>query len=211
LEVKDVFTVGISMISLLIAITSLYLTQFRPPRVTVSTGPMIHLFYVKPDEPTIFLPVVFHNASPTKAIVYKVFLELKDTKGDYFALKWYGSVKIDQDNNYTNTGLAGPFKIDGYETIPNALRLIWFNGRDNQQLEWLEGDYELTLHIWTSSSVQPDYSTSDVLQINDQVAAIMAEKKAQSDNTSRFLPLQGKSLISFATGKKKVDFSVLRN
>jgi hypothetical protein len=172
---------------------------------------MIHLFYVKPDEPTIFLPVVFHNASPTKAIVYKVFLELKDTKGDYFALKWYGSVKIDQDNNYTNTGLAGPFKIDGYETIPNALRLIWFNGRDNQQLEWLEGDYELTLHIWTSSSVQPDYSTSDVLQINDQVAAIMAEKKAQSDNTSRFLPLQGKSLISFATGKKKVDFSVLRN
>jgi len=168
---------------------------------------MIHIFYVKPTEPTIFLPVVFHNDSPTKAIVYKAFLEIEDTKGDHFALKWIGSVRIGLSNNYTDTELSGPFKIDGYETIPNALRFFWFNGEHIPQLDWLEGDYFMKLDIWTSASVTPDHSVSDKFHIDHEIAKIMAEKKAKSDNTSRFFPLAGKGLISFSTGNKSVDFS----
>ncbi|SEM73617.1 hypothetical protein SAMN05443254_103479 [Bradyrhizobium sp. OK095] len=167
---------------------------------------MIHLFYIVPSQPTVFLPVVFHNSSPTKAIIYKVFLEIEDTNGNHFALKWIGSVKIDLKNNYADTEVAGPFKIDGYETIPNALRFFWFNAEGGPQLDWLEGDYGLKLHVWTSDSVSPDYSTTDKLHIDADVAKIMADKKVTSDNTSRYLPLAGKNLLSFATGKNPVDF-----
>jgi hypothetical protein len=206
MEMKDILSVGFSSLSLVISLGTLYLTQFRPSKVTVSTGPMVHLFYITPHEPTIFLPVVFHNSSPTKAIVHRVFLEIEDTKGDHFALKWIGSVKIDLSNNYTDTELAGPFKVDGFETVPNALRFFWVNGNQNQQLDWLEGDYSLKLHIWTSSSSKPNYSAVDKLHINADVAKIMVEKKAKSDNTSRFIPLSGKSLLSFSTGKNPVNF-----
>jgi hypothetical protein len=201
---KDILSFGFSLVSLLISLLTLYLTQFRPSNVTASTGPFIHIFYVLPNEPTIFLPVVFHNSSPTKAIVYKAFLEVEDTKGQHFAMKWTASVKIDLSNKYTDTEVSGPFKIDGYETISNALRFFWVNGEP--QFDWLEGSYKTKLDIWTSDSVEPDYSTSDNFHINKEVAAIMAEKKLKSDNTSRFLPLEGKALISFSTGKDPIDF-----
>jgi len=207
METKDLISIGFSTISLIVSIGTLYLTQFRPSNVTVSTGPYIHIFYVKPDLPTVFLPVVFHNASPTKAIVYKVFLEIEDTTGQHFAMKWIGSVKIDLSNNYTDTEVSGPFKVDGYETIPNALRFFWLNADNVPQFDWLEGDYSLKLHIWTSSSVRPDHTTTDKLYIDKALAKMMSDKKAASDNTSRYLPLSGKSLISFSTGKKPVDFS----
>jgi hypothetical protein len=205
MEIKDVLSVGFSTLSLLISVGTLYLTQFRSSNVTVSTGPNIHIFYVKPNEPTIFFPVVFHNDSPTKAIVYKIFLEVEDTEGQHFAMKWTASVKIDLSNNYTDTELSGPFKIDGYETIPNALRFFWVNG-GGTQLDWLEGNYATKLHIWTSDSVKPDSSTSDKFHIDKDLATIMAEKKLKSDNTSRYLPLEGKALISFSTGKNSIDF-----
>lgn len=207
METKDFVSIAFSTVSLALSLGTLYLTQFRSSNVTVTTGPMIHLFYTVPTEPTIFLPVVFHNASPTKAIIYKAFLEIQDTKNENFALKWIGSVKIDLSNNYTNTELAGPFKIDGYETIPNALRFFWVNGDQNQQLNWLEGEYKLKLHIWTSSSAKPTYTHTDRLTINSEVARLMAEKKQNSDNTSRFIPLAGKALLSFSTGKNPINFS----
>jgi hypothetical protein len=206
METKDIVSVGFSSISLILSIGTLYLTQFRPPNVTVSTGPMIHIFYVKPEEPTIFLPVVFHNASPTKAIVYKAFLELTDTKGQHFTLKWMTSVKIDLSNNYTDIGASGPFKIDGYETIPNALRFFWYNANGGPQLDWLEGDYSIELHLWTSSTTKPTYSGFDKFHIDNEVAKLMAQKKAASDNTSRFFPLSGKSRISIYSGTNPVDF-----
>ncbi|WP_148287953.1 hypothetical protein [Rhodopseudomonas sp. B29] len=207
MDLKDLFAIGFSAISLIISISTLYLTQFRPAKVTVSSGPMVHLFYIQPSQPTIFLPVVFHNSSPTKAIVYSIFLEIEDTKGEHFALKWVGSVKIDLSNNYTDTSLAGPFKIDGYETIPNALRFFWVNGENMQQLDWLEGTYLLTLHIWTTAnSISPDHSVKETMVINKEVAATMAQRKASSDARSWFLPLVGKGLLSFSTGKKPIQF-----
>jgi hypothetical protein len=206
MEIKDVVAIGFSTVSLVLSITTLYLTQLRPSNVNVSTGPMIHIFYINKTQPTVFLPVVFHNASPTKAIVYKAFLEVVDPKGDHFALKWIGSVKIDLANEYTDTELAGPFKIDGFETIPNALRFFWANAEGAAQLDWLEGDYQTKLHVWTSNSENPDYSTADKLHISTDVAKIMAEKKERGDNTSRYLPLAGKALLSFTTGQKPIDF-----
>jgi hypothetical protein len=200
MEVKDAISIGFSTLSLFVSFGTLYLTQFRPSNVTASTGPNIHIFYIKPNEPTIFLPVVFHNDS------HKVFLEVQDTKGQHFAMKWTASVKIDLSNNYTDTELSGPFKIDGYETVPNAMRFFWING-GGSQFDWLEGDYGTKLHIWTSASDDPNYSISDKFHIDAELAKIMAEKKLKSDNTSRYLPLQGKALISFSTGNNPIDFT----
>lgn len=207
MEMKDFFAVGISVVSLLMSGATLYLTQFRPASVAVSTGPFIHIFYAKPSVPLIFLPVVFHNDSPTKAIVYKAFLEVEDTKGDHFAMKWLGSVNIDLSNSYTDVSRAAPFKIDGYEAIPNALRFEWVNADKGNQLEWLQGKYTMKLHIWTSDTVSPNVTISDTFSLNAELATIMAEKKANSDNNSRYFPLDGKGLISFSTGKRPVDFS----
>jgi hypothetical protein len=206
MEIKDYVAVGISALSLCLSLVTLYLTQFKPANVKVSTGPYIHLFYTKEARPLVYLPVVFHNDSPTKAIVYRAFLEIKDTKGDHFALKWLGSVKIDLSFNYTDTAVSGPFKIDGYETIPNALSFFWVNAEGLPSLDWLEGDYDLKLHVWTSDSTKPDYTVTDQLHITSDEAKLMADKKRDADNTSRFLPLIGKGLLSFSSGKKPIDF-----
>lgn len=209
MDIKDILTISFTFIGLVISLTTLYLTQFRRAKITASLGPLIHIYYFAPDRCGIYLPVVFHNQSPTKAIVYQAFLELEDTDGNNFALKWLTSNNIDKDINYSERGPAAPFKIDGFEAISNALLFMWHNYPTTQSLEFLAGSYQCKLHIWTSDRIRPDVTVTERFDINEELAQIMADKKRTSDNTTRFFPLAGKGIISFGTGKNPIDFAHL--
>lgn len=209
MDTKDVLTISFTFIGLVVSVTTLYLTQFRRAKITASLGPLVHIYYYESDRCGIYLPVVFHNQSPTKAIVYKAFLELEDASGNNFALKWLTSNDIDKSINYSERGPAAPFKIDGFEAISNALLFMWQNHPTIQQLEFLEGSYRSKLHIWISDRVRPDVTVTERFDIDEELAAIMAEKKRTGDNTTRYFPLAGKGMISFSTGKNPVDFAHL--
>lgn len=209
MDIKDVLTISFTFIGLIVSLTTLYLTQFRRAKITASLGPLIHIYYYAPDRCGIYLPVVFHNQSPTKAIVYQAFLELEDTHGNNFALKWLTSNDINKEINYSERGPAAPFKIDGFEAISNALLFMWHNHPSIQSLEFLEGSYQSKLHIWTSDRIRPDVTVIERFDIDKELATIMADKKRTGDNTTRFFPLAGKGMISFATGRGPVDFAHL--
>lgn len=209
MDKKDILTISFTFIGLIVSLTTLYLTQFRRAKITASLGPSIHIYYFAPDVSGIYLPTVFHNRSPTKAIIYQVFLELEDTNGNNFALKWLTSNDIDKNANYSERGPAAPFKIDGFEAISNALQFVWHNHPGIHHLEFSEGSYQSKLHIWTSDQTRPEITVVERFDINAEIAQIMADKKRAGDNTTRFFPLAGKGMISFTTGREPIDFANL--
>jgi hypothetical protein len=209
LDKKDIFTISFTFIGLIISITALYLTQFRRAKITASLGPSIHIYYYPPDRCGIYLPAVFHNRSPIKAIVYQAFLEIEDTRGNNFALKWLTSNDIDKEINYSERGPAAPFKIDGYEAISNALQFLWINGSQLHRLEFLEGSYRIRLHIWTTNRLRPDVSVEERFDVDEELASVMDAKRKTGGNTTRYLPLAGKGMISFTTGQEPIDFANL--
>jgi hypothetical protein len=206
IENKDLITIGFTGLGLFISLTTLYLTQFRPAKITASLGPNIHIYYHPPDGVGIYLPVVFHNRSPTKAIIYKVFLEITDTAGQHFALKWLTSNIIDKENNYIEKGPSAPFKIDGFEAVSDALQFMWFNSNP-VQLNFLEGNYCIKLHIWLSGKLRPSVTVTEHFNVSHELADIMKQKKQSGENTTRFFPLTRMGMISFSTGYKPIDFT----
>ena len=188
-EGKDIFTIVVSSLSLIISMASLYLSNFRRPKTSAEIGPFIHIYYHPPDQTGFYLPVVFHNNSPTKAIVYKAFLEIIDTNGRHFALRWLTSNSIDKEMNYTETGAAAPFKMDGYEAKSDVLQFAWHNHPDLENLEFVEGSYEVTLYVWTANRTKPNISITERFDISKELAEIMHEKRSTGDNTTRYFPL----------------------
>ena len=209
METKDIITLGLSGSSFILSFAAIYLSHFRRAKITASLGPNIHIYYYPPKMVGIYLPVVFYNNSPTKGIVRKTFLEITDTNENNFALGWRTSNEIDKNNNYIEKGPAAPFKLDGYEAVTNALQFSWYNEIGAPELKFLEGSYVLRLHIWTSESLRPNATVIERFDISEEVATIMVTKLREGDTTTRFFPLAGKGLISFATGRQEVDFANL--
>jgi hypothetical protein len=153
-----------------------------------------------------YLPVIFQNRSPARGFVYKAFIVIKDPVGMHFALRWTKRISIDKDMNYTELGPSRPFNIDGYQAIADVFMFEWYD-IPNASITFAEGAYELTLHVWTTDRQKPDVRVNEKFEITPELRDLMREKRSKSDNTSRFIPLQGHALLAFTTGFKEIDFS----
>jgi hypothetical protein len=206
MEPKDVFTVCLGLFSSVLSLLTLYLTQFRRPRIKVRAGPFLHFWHAAPDFTGFYLPVIFQNQSPTRGFVYKAFLTVKDPAGTYFAMKWTKSISIDKDFNYSEVGPSRPFNLDGYAAEADVLMFEWHDA-PNAAITFAEGLYELTLNVWTRDRQSPDVFAREKFEILHEVQEIMRQKRISADTTSRFIPLQGHGLLAFSTGYNEVDFS----
>lgn len=206
MELKDIITLGLSGSSFAISLTALYLSNFRRANITASLGPTIHIYYYPPDQTGIYLPIIFHNQSPTKAIIYKLFLEVRNPRDNNFALSWQNKIQISTKNEYKVLDGAAPFKIDGFEAVSTAYQFMWYNSA-TAELRFDEGDYEIRLHVWLSEQKRPNIVVCERFDIDASLAGLMATALKRNDNNTRIIALAGKGIISFSTGTAPIDFA----
>lgn len=206
METKDIFSLGLGLFGSTLSILTLYLTQFRRPKIKVRCGPNVHFWHAPPTMTGFYLPVIFQNRSPARGFIYEAFLVIKDPTGLHFALKWTKSVTIDKDMNYAETGPSKPFNIDGYVAQADVFMFEWYD-IPNASITFGEGTYEVTLCVWTTDRQRPDVRIHEKFEITPSLRDIMREKRRTSDNTTRFIPLQGHALLAFSTGFEEIDFS----
>ncbi len=101
---------------------------------------------------------------------------------------------------------ARPFNIDGYAAIADVLMFEWYDNQ-NASITFAEGVFELTLNVWTTDRQRPDVLAHEKFEITPELRDIMREKRRTADNTTKFIPLQGHSLLAFSTGFEEIDFS----
>lgn len=197
----------VAVLGSILSIVTLYLTQFRRPKITVRCSPAeIHFWHRPPEMTGFYLPVIFQNRSSAKGFVYKAFLTLKDPNGLHFAMRWTRSWAMDSEKEYTEIGPAKPFAMDGYAAKADILMFEW---HDNTvaKITFGPGVYELTLHIWTSERQSPDGFVIETFEVTPTVTEIMRERRRTEDPMTRILSLRGHALFAYSTGTEQVDFT----
>ena len=195
----------ISITGVGIAITSLYLSNFRRPDISAGLGPDVHLYHPSDGGTAIYLPVVFTNNSPTRGAVLQAYLKISHPNGKNYYLKWLEEWKIStRQSDYEYISRAKPFTIDGHSS---SFKLFWFlRPNDSNPLLFSKGKYQFTLHLWSKHQSSPTKESSETLEVSEIVEEILISRFKNNDPTTRIIHFEGKSLIASETTQDDQDF-----
>src|SRR3990167_8922056 len=119
----------ISVISLLVAAATFFLTQLRAARITSYVGPTATLGYVSTGGFGIALPVTFtnHGARTGAALRSGITLWRKDSPQDRYFMQWASFVKQNfETNQWMNDEAAHTLAIPGKSVVAKVIQFIWF-------------------------------------------------------------------------------------
>jgi hypothetical protein len=176
-------TVAISLLSLAIAGVTLYLTQFRPAKLSTIVGPGIKIYYPKDGGFGIYVPVTFVNRSPRTAVVFRCGITIfrKSTPQQKFYMEWRRFMKLKEDGGSFIT------EEDAHSiAVPNnsfLSKLIWVTWRYfiNPPFRIIEDEYVLYLHYWPRSSGKPISSKHEFLITNEDYLKLEGFRAAKEN------------------------------
>ncbi len=202
---KDYLTLGLSFLGLIISMTAIYLGQFRSAEILATLGPEIHIYYPHDGGSALYLPITFSNSSPTRGVVYQIYLRLSTPNGMNYYLRWGEEASITERTwEYTTIGRVKPFTIDGYSSVSKVYWFLWPQD-EKPSLRFEAGTYSLTSYVWSTKQNKPDILSNETLEINSEVADILAERKRKNDPHTRILYLKDRGLIATAISEDKPD------
>ena len=195
MEPKDYLTLGLSLLGLFVSVAALYLGQFRRPRFVVTLGPDVHLYYPADGGSAVYLPMIFSNNSPTRGVIYQIYLRILTPKAQNYYLRWRQEATIDdQTLEYSYLGRVKPLTVDGYSSQAKVYWFIWPSSE--QPLLFEEGRYSFTAYVWSKHSAQPDIEVTENLQLDKQGALALADNLKKKDPHTRYAYFVDRGLIA---------------
>src|SRR5262245_33294992 len=146
-------TTVISIISLLIALTTFFLTQLQPARLSSQSGPFIKIYYADFEQGGsfgLYLPVTFINKSTKTGVVLNAAITLckKDSPEEIFFMHWREFSKLDdKKNQWVFEQMAHAIAVSGKSTVAKVIWFMW-NTDSQPKLILREGGYKLDFHFW---------------------------------------------------------------
>jgi hypothetical protein len=158
---KDFVTIGISFLSLLIAVGTLFLSQLGAPSISPVIGPEILVYYPPDGGFGLYVPSTFLNDAPRTGTIIRTAIMLfrASTPEERFYMQWRGfsSLRPDAPNSYARKldESAHAITVPGHASITN---MVWFTWRteSNPQFQLVEGPYKLIFYYWTSVASKPN-------------------------------------------------------
>lgn len=132
-------SVVIATISLLVSGVTLFLTQFRPPRLGCVVGSTVGINH-QVDGFSIYIPVTFTNTSHRPGMINRcsIVFSRADASPTSHYIEWTQFKKRDNEKKtYVREALAGPLQIEGRSSVS---KLVWFRWRQGES-EFLPGRY----------------------------------------------------------------------
>jgi hypothetical protein len=147
----------ISILSLGVAATALFVSQFRGPRISVHVGPSVKLYYPKEGGFAVYIPITFINDSARMGTVFRAAISLVriENSEERFFIEWGSFSTYDpQTGNWRYESMAHALAIPGKVAVN---KLFWFNWLPSSlpPLRICEGEYILTVHYWTKRTSSP--------------------------------------------------------
>jgi hypothetical protein len=157
--------VAISIISLGVAATALFMSQLRKPNLAVHVGPNVKLYYPNDGGFAVYIPTTFINDSPRMGTVFRAAISLTrtDNPQQRFFIEWGSFSTYDPATQiWRFEAMAHALAVPGKAAVN---KVIWFNWlpSSNPALRVREGEYTLSLHYWTARSGKP---VNDVHTLN---------------------------------------------
>mgnify|MGYP001107941469 CR=1 FL=1 len=150
----DYLPIAISVLSLAVAATTLFLAQFRSPRISIHVGPTVKLYYPKDGGFAAYIPTTFINDSARMGAVFRTAISLvrNENPQDRFFIEWGSFSTYDpQTGNWRYEDMAHALAVPGKAAVN---KLLWFNWLPSSSplLHIREGEYTLTVHYWTAQT-----------------------------------------------------------
>ncbi|MCK4284298.1 MAG: hypothetical protein KAX44_08280 [Candidatus Brocadiae bacterium] len=140
---------AVALLSLVIACTVLFLTQFRRPRVGVHFSPVLKSYYRKDGSLAFYLTVTFDNSALTPGLVRHVAMVLhrRDNPKARFLMPWrsFASYSFDE-KRWWATEMARALAVPGRSSVDKTIWFAWEGRAPDLALE--KGEYEIELLWW---------------------------------------------------------------
>jgi hypothetical protein len=155
------FSMIISIVSLLIALTTLVFSQLRRAKITAFLGPYITLGYPTVGGFSMNIPVTFSNHGVMTGSVFRaaVTLHRRDAPNARYFMQWDSYLKLDMPaNRWLNDEIAHALAIPGKSIVAKTILFAW-ESISQPLLSIREGEYELVFYFWTSDNAVPSFET----------------------------------------------------
>ena len=147
----------ISILSLAVALTVLYLTQLRPPDLVTNVGPSIKAYHLSNGGLAVIVPITFANQSPRESSIERAAITLyrKDVPQQRYFMAWHRFMDFfPETDNWQETGIAHALPITGNSHVTRVALFPW-ESHSRPQLHLDVGEYILVFHYWETGNDRP--------------------------------------------------------
>jgi hypothetical protein len=181
----DHLPIAISVMSLGVAAITLYLSQFRGPRISVHAGPSVKLYYPTDGGFAVYLPTTFINDSSRMGTVFRTAISMvrNENAQERFFIEWASFSTYDpQSGSWRYESMAHALAVTGKAAVN---KLLWFHwlSTSSPTLRIREGEYTLTVHYWTKPTGNPTHDVH-TLHISEKTLAVLESYRTSGKATT---------------------------
>lgn len=147
-------SIFIATFSLLISFITLFLTQFRPPKLGYIVGSTIGVNY-REDGFSMYVPITFTNTAHRPGLVNRcsILFARAEASATSHYIEWTEFRKHNAERStYGREEFAGPIQIEGRSAIS---KLVWFHWQEGGDFEFLQGRYVFEIILWAENKDRP--------------------------------------------------------
>lgn len=180
----------IAIISLTLSLLTLYLTQFRPSKISVFLDPEIQIHHADYDlgvSTGIYIPTTFINTSSKTGVILETQISVykKTSENNRYLIRWREFQKIGI-NGWETQQEANSFAVKGKSAENRTIWYMWF--ADSQpQLSFSEGTYNLDIYFWLNNRKKPKKQSYSFYISKDDEDKFHERIKTNSRTTRRIL------------------------
>ncbi len=160
----------ISILSLIVAISVAYTSNFRRANIEVSLGRNIVLFSTGQVQPGLSfnLPITFYNWSPQGGTIKKIRMVIgKKNSDDFYDMAWTTFVEIGSSGNFEDKSLALPIPVKGQASVNKIIRFDWITELSGKQFDLQASDYKLKIYLWVKDTEKADLKYEASFNLSD--------------------------------------------
>jgi hypothetical protein len=184
----------LSLLSLAIALTTLYLTQLRPPNITTEIGPIFWIYHIKGIErgTAIIVPVSFTNQSPTEGSIRRAAITVvrEDEPTQRYFIGWHRymvPIQVEERIVWRSETMAHALPLLGRTSVIKYVLFPW-ESYSRPRFNLKEGKYELFFHRWEAGESIPK-TTRHTFVVSQEVANQLSKYHKEDVVTSLDLTL----------------------
>lgn len=184
----NLLKVALPVISFLLSIYTLYITQWRRACLKIFIGEHLNLGHFIEGNFQITLPITFINDGARLGVIRSVSLLIQGPNiDDGYLLEPYFIQKINDAGHFQHESQPAPITIAGKQTITKQILFRSSPIRPTEFRLLNKGTYVLTLLCWTGDSNNPGAMAATRLNISHETAVKLNADFKKTSNTTRVI------------------------
>jgi len=159
----------ISILSLVVSIIALYLTQLTPPKIQCNIGPVVTTFIERPRDGLnsfstfIFIPTTFINLGSRNGSIFRAAITIhkKGTTYQQFFIQWRDFCSFHKEvGMWGSDEKAHQLSLAGKSTIAKWISFVWDS---EPEFVFDEGVYVINFYYWDRKKGNPRKISHEII------------------------------------------------